>query len=267
MNRILAFGLPLAALALLAACGRDQTGEAALEDTPASEAAAALDFSVEQAEITATFAPAIAAQPALYDRLRAQAEAEAEEAKQVAAEDAAMRAQEDFPFRPHTLIIEWETAFENDRVLSLLRTTYVDQGGAHPNVYFDALTWDKAAQAQLSIGGILTDDAWPALSSLAEQALMAQKRERLGADLSDDQYWRQDVIYATAPAAENFELFTLVPAGGQPETAGGIELHYAPYAVGPYVEGDYHIVIPQSAFAQYARPEFAGLFGGEPTRD
>lgn len=280
MNRILALGLPLAAIALLAACGRGEPEDAAVTDGtqtadlgPSAPAQPApdtgdrpltLDLGDGRLDATVAFAPEIAAQPALYDSLREQAEAEIAEARQIAAEDAAARAGIDAPFNPHFLNIEWRADFDNDRVLSLLKRTGIFQGGAHPNLYFDVTTWDKAAQARIGAADLFAGGAWAALSPAAEQAIMAEKRARLGKGLPDENYWKQDVVYATAPAAENFELFTLVPAQDNPAVAGGIAIHYPPYAVGPYVEGDYHIVIPQSVFADYVQPDYAGLFGGEP---
>jgi hypothetical protein len=288
MDRIIALGLPLAALALLAACGRSQpeeqaqpvpgeTGTELAEATPtpsAGEATGAaepgsdrpltLDLSTELAEIMITIPPEAAADPALYDRLRAEAEAEAEEARGIAEDDKAARGDIDAPFNMHFLNITWEVAADAEPVLSLLKNTSVFQGGAHPNLYFNVVNWDKERHADIGPADLFTDAAWAALSPAAEQAIMAEKETRLGAGLSDEDYWKEDVVYATAPAAENFELFTLAPSTDAPGLAGGIELHYPPYAVGPYVEGDYHIVIPQSVFADDVAPGYAGLFGGEP---
>lgn len=289
MARTFVTGVSLAVLALCAACGRNDAGEAeaaaaadlggevqtadlAPEPEPEPEPAPApaearplnLDLGSEYADITVTLPPQAADDPALYERLHSQAESEAAEARQIAAEDRAARQEIDAPFHNHTLDIAWSAEFANDETLSLLKTTYVFQGGAHPNAYFDTLNWRRDMHAEFDVEDMLTEGAWAALSPAAEEALMEEKREKLGDGLTDEEYWREDVIYATAPAAENFALFTLVPSAADGLKAGGIALHYAPYAVGPYVEGDYHIVIPQSVFAQYVAPEFADMFAGEP---
>ncbi len=263
-----------AALVLLAGCG-DQAGtqQAALDEAAAPEAPVApdgadrplnLDLGSDQATIRAEFSPETLRDPALYDLLRRQAENEAAEARALATEDAAWRAEEDIPFHMHEMAVEWTTAFANERVISLLNTTYVFQGGAHPNAYFSSILWLPEESRELEIGELIGNpEGFHALSVSAEAGLMAQKRERMGDGLSDDEYWREDIIYATAPDAENFALFTLVPSG-DPERAGGIELHYAPYAVGPYAQGSFHVVIPQAEFAAYVAPDFAGLFSGAP---
>jgi hypothetical protein len=45
---------------------------------------------------------------------------------------------------------------------------------------------------------------------------------------------------------------------------GGLVLHYAPYEIGSYAEGAYHITLPQSGFRDMLKPEYRPLFAGEP---
>ncbi len=285
-----------AGLLALAACGRDadetapetETGEIAAPDPETGETGGApadvaddaqdlseavpsgdrplvQDFDTEYANISVTLPEEAASDPALYDLLMRAAEAEAEEAREVARDGHAASEQDGFPFHTHELDIAWETEFANGEVLSLLKTVYVFQGGAHPNTYYDALNWRRDSHSEFGIDDVITGQTgYEALSVAAEAALMAEKRERLGEGLTDAEYWKEDVIYATAPTPENFQLFTLAPSASDAAKAGGIALHYAPYAVGPYAEGAYSIVIPQAAFADYITDRYAGLFAGEP---
>jgi hypothetical protein len=41
-------------------------------------------------------------------------------------------------------------------------------------------------------------------------------------------------------------------------------LHYAPYEIGSYAEGAYHITLPQAGFHDLLKPEYADLFAGDP---
>ena len=49
-----------------------------------------------------------------------------------------------------------------------------------------------------------------------------------------------------------------------PGRAGGLEFLIGPYIVGPFAEGAYQIVVPQTAFRGLLNPAFAGEFAGAP---
>ena len=44
--------------------------------------------------------------------------------------------------------------------------------------------------------------------------------------------------------------------------SSGLTFHYPPYAVGPYVEGEYVAFVPWEALKQYLTPEGQRIFGG-----
>lgn len=275
----------LGALALLSACGdgRDdaQATEPAAGDTQLAEAAPppperapaerpkdlplTLDFSSDLADIAISFPPEVAFYPALYDELREEAEAEADEVRRTAAEDAQYAEQNGYPVRKHSLEISWTTEFAGDAALSLLKTTFVFEGGAHPNTYYAALNWRPDTGAEFGIADLIADRAgFEAVSDAARESIMAEKRERMGEGLSDADYSRDQMLDATAPTPGNFEPFTLIPAAGDPDHIGGITLHYSPYELGPYVEGAYHVVLPQAVFADHAAAPFAAMLSGAP---
>ena len=49
--------------------------------------------------------------------------------------------------------------------------------------------------------------------------------------------------------------------------ASGLITYFAPYAVGPYVEGEYVLFVPWTAFKDHLSAEGAALFGGERPAD
>ena len=48
--------------------------------------------------------------------------------------------------------------------------------------------------------------------------------------------------------------------------AGGLIFLIGPYQVGPYAEGGYEIVVPQTAFRRLLAPAYADEFAGNPVR-
>jgi hypothetical protein len=45
--------------------------------------------------------------------------------------------------------------------------------------------------------------------------------------------------------------------------SSGLTFHYPPYAVGPYVEGQYVAFVPWETLKPYVTPEGSKIFGGE----
>jgi len=59
-------------------------------------------------------------------------------------------------------------------------------------------------------------------------------------------------------------VLRLLAPSTQPDKFGGAYIYYRPDSVGPYAEGSYDFVIPQSVFAADLRPAYKPLFAGEP---
>ena len=51
------------------------------------------------------------------------------------------------------------------------------------------------------------------------------------------------------------------------DKAGAVDALFAPYEVGPYVEGPYEIRVPQSQLRSVLSPEYADQFAGDPVKD
>ena len=54
---------------------------------------------------------------------------------------------------------------------------------------------------------------------------------------------------------------TLAPST-EPGKSSGLTFHYPPYAVGPYVEGQYVAFVPWETLKPYLSPDGAAIFGG-----
>ena len=122
-----------------------------------------------------------------------------------------------------------ETKRYTPRVLSLLGTTSVYAGGAHPNVVFYALNflWEDGAPTRLELRDLFAPGAADeALSRLTDYVLEDLRRQ--------DAAWVVDGTVSTL--GEELEIFTLGERG--------LEFVFAPYAVGPYVQGPFFVTVP-----------------------
>src|SRR5690606_28469299 len=145
---------------------------------------------------------------------------------------------------------------ETGKLLSLRRQTYEYSGGAHPNAAYGSVLWDKALKRILEPAQLFRTGA--DLSTL-DQALCevvnAARRERSpgAAPLSLD----PTGAFACPRAAQT--PFVLAPSttGGR---AGGLVFLISPYIVGPWAEGGYEVVVPQSAFRGLVAPAYADEF-------
>ena len=263
--------LAAAAVAVLAAgCQRrdaDQTAreapaataEAPLE-TPADAAAPlAYESDSEHAEVELTLPAAVARQPDLHARLYSEGVAQLRQFAEGARADRTEYGG-DMALPAFSQSIEWAAGAETGKLFSLRRQVYEYTGGAHPNAAYGALIWDKALKRVVEPAQLFRRGA--DLSSLDQalcEAVNAAKRER-----------SPDARPVTLDSADSFACpraietpFVLAPSttGGR---AGGLLFLISPYTVGPWAEGGYEVVVPQTAFRALVAPAYADEFAGEP---
>ncbi|WP_022698625.1 DUF3298 and DUF4163 domain-containing protein [Euryhalocaulis caribicus] len=286
--------LGAAAIIALAACDREaetpaaeqpsaaqdtaETGQAAAEaGAGAGDWAAEAPFSLKEETDTATIEistpeEVLSRDRALYEQIFVEADAAAEHFKQTAEEGKADAEANDYPFRPYTREVEWAAPFDNGEIASLIGQVWEYTGGAHGNNYYDTLTWSFTESGLLVTSDFFVpnQETWDGLSAIAREKLLQAKRERFAeyreASEDVDPMWMDAIKDATAPEVSSFDLMTLVPST-EDGKAGGIKLYYPPYAVGPYAEGSYEIVLPQADIAQYIAPAYRDLFAGGPAPD
>lgn len=152
--------------------------------------------------------------------------------------------------------------FRSEGHLSVLSTLSTYTGGAHGNVAFTAVTWDRKRGKAVAIGDVFAevDKDGPALTALIgslRRVVAAERKERGASDESDP------ATLAPALPADPQDLppFTLEPST-ETGKAAGLTFHIAPYRVGSYAEGTYEAFVPWRDFAAHLRPEWRDLFGG-----
>jgi hypothetical protein len=206
-------------------------------------------------EAVFSFAPAIAMDVVEDARIRLDAmTADAEAYKQA----------DPTYFRPYGLKIDWRVTGAAGALVGLEGFQYTFTGGAHGNYLTDGRIYNALTGDQLRIGLLFTDQeaAATALSGTVYKAIADAKVSRSGTSDGYQMFLGEskDAISVSDILSGNISLIASTEDG----KLGGFVLHYAPYEIGSYAEGSYHVTIPQADFHEFLKPEYQSLFAGEP---
>jgi hypothetical protein len=145
--------------------------------------------------------------------------------------------------------------------VSIVRSDYMDSGGAHPNSDVNTILWDSSAKKRISIRPFFTEtaDNGPTMTALRKAVIASLNIEKKKRDTSDTATaeWYKDV----EPKLLKIGAVTLAPST-ETGKSSGLTFHYPPYAVGPYVEGEYVAFVPWETLKPYLTPEGMRIFGG-----
>ncbi|MGZ5871851.1 MAG: DUF3298 domain-containing protein [Bradyrhizobium sp.] len=153
------------------------------------------------------------------------------------------------------------------RYVSIVRSDYMNTGGAHPNSDFDTILWDKAAKKRISIRPFFTEtaDNGPTMNAMLKGVIASLKIEKKKRDATDTA--TAESFKGLEPKLLKIGAVTLAPST-EAGKSSGLTFHYSPYAVGPYAEGEYVAFVPWETLKPYLTPEGSKVFGGErPTGD
>ena len=169
-------------------------------------------------------------------------------------EDQAVAREQKRPYNQHFFSMEWSTAGETPRLLSLQSELSTFTGGAHPNTSYNALLWDRRTSQQISFSALLTGRANIAslmrsdyCKALDAERLKRRQGEKLGG-VFDECPKLSDLAIALADQDKNgrFDMIAFVAS---------------PYVAGPYAEGEYDISLPVTArFIAALKPAYRGSF-------
>ena len=249
---------PLVLLAALIAAAIGLTAPVKADDKPDSS------IKTKTIEASVTIDPALKAYPGLYSRLLAAGKREM----------AKWRADADKDFRDNPDMFrdrrsyQFERSYQQDSAIqgyvSIVRADYTDSVGAHPNHYTDTLLWDTKARKFISIRPFFkeTQPHGPTMSALAtaiKNAVVAAKiAHGISAKEANDPMWIGNI----KPDLTKIGAVSLARSTEHDKSAG-LTVYFSPYAVGPYVEGDYTVFVPWAAFKTHLSHAGAALFGGE----
>jgi hypothetical protein len=197
-----------------------------------------------------------AAIPKLASLLEADMAAQRKETLSGAREDGEARGA-DAPYPGHYLSKLWQMSGQTTRLLSLVAEVGSFTGGAHGNAGYEALLWDRQANARLETGALFTD---PAAAFRAMTASYCKELDRQRAEKRQEGDAPEAGDWTTQCPALAEQV--LVPTDGNKD--GRFELLrviIGPYGAGPYSEGSYEIDLPVTdPLRKLIKPEYAGAF-------
>ena len=181
-----------------------------------------------------------------------------------AADAAASRKQDPVMFRDGAWTFERKYSVRSvvdGHYVSVVRSDYMNTGGAHPNSDINSVLWDSAAKKRISIHPffIETADNGPTMTAMRKVVIVSLNSEKKKRDTSDTATaeWYKGV----EPKLLKIGAVTLAPST-EAGRSSGLTFHYPPYAVGPYAEGEYVAFVPWETLKPYLTPEGAKIFGG-----
>ena len=147
------------------------------------------------------------------------------------------------------------------RYVSIVRTDYTNTGGAHPNLDVDTILWDDAAGKRISIRPFFAETAnnGPTMKAMVKAiitSLTIEKKKRDAGDTATAEWYK-----GLEPKLLKIGPVTLAPSTVSGKSSG-LTFHYAPYAVGPYSEGEYVAFVPWDILKSYLTPEGIRIFAG-----
>ena len=167
-------------------------------------------------------------------------------------------------FRPYGLKIDWKVTGAAGPLAGLEGFIYTFSGGAHGNYRTDGRIYNTQTGKQMRIGELFTDPeaAATALAGTVYDAIATAKTARSGSKTGYEMFLGEskDALSVSDILAGDISLIASTEDG----KLGGFVLHYAPYEIGPYAEGAYHITVPEADFRDFLKPEYRPLFAGEP---
>jgi Protein of unknown function (DUF3298) len=145
--------------------------------------------------------------------------------------------------------------------VSIVRSDYMDTGGAHPNSDVDTILWDAAGKKRISIRPFFTEtaDNGPTMQAIRKgviASLNIEKKKRDTSETATAEWYK-----GLEPRLLKIGAVTLAPST-EAGKSSGLTFYYPPYAVGPYAEGEYAAFVPWETLKPYLTPEGSKIFSG-----
>ncbi len=195
-----------------------------------------------------SLAPEAALEPELVRALRSEALAERTKAMREADGEIANPPPGRGPIRSEW-VERWQAEGETDALIALSSRLYTYTGGAHGNLGFRAVLWDRGNARRISFAELFTDPkaALAALQPDFCKALDAQRAVR--------RQGVRDPNFSDCPPLADLPI---VPVGDGAITS--LRVLVPPYTAGPWVEGAYEIALMVDPLRPLILPRYAASF-------
>jgi hypothetical protein len=145
--------------------------------------------------------------------------------------------------------------------VSVVRSGYMNTGGAHPNSDVDTILWDAAAKKRISIRPFFTEtaDNGPTMKAMLKGVIASlnnEKKKRGTSETATAEWYK-----GLEPKLLKIGAVTLAPST-EPDKSSGLTFQYPPDAVGSHAEGGYVAFVPWETLEPYLTPDGMKIFGG-----
>jgi len=143
---------------------------------------------------------------------------------------------------PYALSVSHAIELETPKLISVRFDIAQDTGGAHGNLVFDTVLYDRAKKRALKLEDVFTGNYAAVLSEKIRAALRH--------DLETREVFVEEMMLAgTEPRAQSFQFFTL--------RKNGVAFHYAPYEVAPYAAGTSTVELSYTELKDIIKSDYA----------
>lgn len=159
-----------------------------------------------------------------------------------------------FEYHPYTRTVDWKVVTDLPGWLSMSTIVGDYSGGAHPNYGFESLLWDRSTNRRYKPEDLFVSRA--ALSAAIRKPFCAeldrQRAKKRGGEVPG--------LAEFAECIDPVEQ-TVILGSSHGKAFNRIGVLVAPYAAGPYAEGDYDVTVPVTdAVLKAVKPEYLPLF-------
>ena len=198
-----------------------------------------------------------AAIPQLNRQFRADMDKAWRSAQATVREEQKLTRQQKRPFNPQFYSKTWSVAGDTPRLLSLEFDVGEFTGGAHPNSNSGALLWDRSLARAITPDSLFARPGGlqAVTRSVYCKALDAERLKRREGETLDGEF----------NECPKYSELSVAPVDSNKDGRfDGIDFVAAAYTAGPYVEGEYAIVVPVSAAIVAAlKPQYRGSFAAQ----
>ncbi len=208
----------------------------------------------DQMEFSYAYPAAAGAEPELKKLLDTKLDAARAEITAQAQEAQADATANDYPYRQHSLNIDWRVVADLPGWLSLSEHVGSYSGGAHGNYGTASLVWDRKAGKAREAAELFASPAalWNAIGTPYCTALDAERAKRNGQPVEPGG------LFSECPKLDEL---TLLLGSSSGKVFNRIGLIADPYVAGSYAEGEYEVTLPvNAAVLKAVKPEFRSAF-------
>ncbi|MGF1475902.1 MAG: RsiV family protein [Geminicoccaceae bacterium] len=166
--------------------------------------------------------------------------------------------------RPWTLQTRFEVAAVAGPLVSLIGQSVYFTGGAHSNRHWSTRLYDRARDRLIQVADLFVrpETTLPQIADVVRGELVEQKVQRgYPATEARTDRWLAE---GTDPNKGGLSFVTLEPSEDRPGRVDGLRFWFAPYHVGPFVDGDFSVFVPAAMFRNDLKPAYRPLFVDRP---